>query len=62
MKNILEVFLGILTAMGGFVEIGELVFTVNAGVKFGYKLLWIFGVAKRTRNSTRAKLGECPRF
>src|SRR5436190_236519 len=41
MKNILEVFLGILTAMGGFVEIGELVFTVNAGVKFGYKLLWM---------------------
>ena len=44
MKNILEVFLGILTAMGGFVEIGELVFTVNAGVKFGYKLLWMVAV------------------
>ncbi|MFL6468988.1 MAG: NRAMP family divalent metal transporter [Pyrinomonadaceae bacterium] len=41
MKKILEVFLGILTAMGGFVEIGELVFTVNAGVKFGFRLMWV---------------------
>jgi Mn2+/Fe2+ NRAMP family transporter len=40
-KNILEIFLGILTAMGGFVEIGELVFSVNAGAKFGYSLLWV---------------------
>jgi manganese transport protein len=41
MKNMLEIFLGILTAMGGFVEIGELVFSVDAGAKFGYSLLWI---------------------
>ena len=27
--------------MGGFVEIGELVFRVNAGVKFRYSLLWV---------------------
>jgi Mn2+/Fe2+ NRAMP family transporter len=40
-KNFLEIFLGILTAMGGFVEIGELVFSVNAGAKFGYSLLWV---------------------
>jgi manganese transport protein len=36
-----EIFLGILTAMGGFVEIGELTFSVNAGTQFGYQLLWI---------------------
>src|SRR5215218_6939971 len=36
-----EVFLGILTAMGGFVEIGELTFTLNAGTRFGYQLLWV---------------------
>lgn len=41
MKNSLEVFLGILTAMGGFVEIGELLFTVNAGAKFSFHLLWV---------------------
>ena len=45
MKKFLEIFLGILTAMGGFVEIGELVFTVNAGVKFGYSLLWMIAIA-----------------
>lgn len=41
MKKILEIFLGILTAMGGFVEIGELVFSLNAGAKFRYSLLWV---------------------
>src|SRR5215218_1692105 len=27
--------------MGGFVEIGELLFSVNGGAKFGYSLLWV---------------------
>jgi len=36
-----EVFLGILTAVGGFVEIGELTFTLTAGSIFGYTLLWV---------------------
>jgi len=40
-KKFLEIFLGILTATGGFVEIGELVFSVDAGAKFGYSLLWV---------------------
>jgi manganese transport protein len=40
-KKILEIFLGILTAMGGFVEIGELTFMMNAGSKFDYQLLWV---------------------
>jgi len=39
--NFGEIFLGILTAMGGFVEIGELTFSLNAGTHFGYQLLWI---------------------
>src|SRR6185436_9443897 len=30
-----------LTAMGGFVEIGELLFTVNGGAKFGFRLMWV---------------------
>jgi Mn2+/Fe2+ NRAMP family transporter len=41
MKKLLEVFLGILTAMGGFVEVGELTFTLNAGSRFAYDLLWV---------------------
>ena len=39
--NFGEIFLGILTAMGGFVEIGELTFSINGGTRFGYQLLWI---------------------
>ena len=37
----LELFLGILTAVGGFVEIGELTFALNAGSKFQFALLWV---------------------
>jgi manganese transport protein len=40
-NRILEIFLGILTAMGGFVEIGELTFMMNAGSQFHYQLLWV---------------------
>jgi len=40
MHRFAEVFLGILTAVGGFVEIGELTFTLTAGSTFGYTLLW----------------------
>jgi manganese transport protein len=32
--------LGILTALGGFVDIGEMVFAAQAGARFGYQLLW----------------------
>jgi manganese transport protein len=41
MKKFVEIFLGILTAMGGFVEIGELTFSLNAGAKYRYSLLWV---------------------
>ena len=41
MSKLLELFLGILTAMGGFVEIGELTFMMNAGSQFDYRLLWV---------------------
>lgn len=44
MSSLLSIALGILTAMGGFVDIGELVFSVQAGVKFGYALLWAVAV------------------
>lgn len=41
MSSILELALGVMTALGGFVDIGELVFTIGAGAKFGYLLLWV---------------------
>jgi manganese transport protein len=40
MRKVLQVALGILAAIGGFVDIGDLVFTTQAGAAFGYELLW----------------------
>src|SRR5829696_6492230 len=42
--NPLELTLGIMTAVGGFVDISELVFAAKAGSAFGYALIWIFAV------------------
>src|SRR5947209_11206524 len=40
MKNILGITLGIMTALGGFVDLGQIVFTLQAGAMFGYQLMW----------------------
>jgi manganese transport protein len=40
MSRVLGLTLGILTALGGFVDIGEIVFAAQAGARFGYQLLW----------------------
>jgi manganese transport protein len=41
LKNFLAIALGILSAIGGFVDIGDLVFNTQAGATFGYQLLWV---------------------
>jgi manganese transport protein len=38
--RVLGLTLGIVTALGGFVDIGEMVFASQAGARFGYALLW----------------------
>ena len=38
----LELTLGVMTAVGGFVDISELVFAAKAGSMFGYALIWVF--------------------
>jgi len=43
--NPLELTLGIMTAVGGFVDISELVFAAQAGSMFGYALIWVFAFA-----------------
>ncbi|MDQ1712995.1 MAG: manganese transport protein [Frankiaceae bacterium] len=40
MKKLLQVFLGVLTAIGGFVDIGELVTGAAVGARFGMALAW----------------------
>ena len=41
MKKLLGITLGIMTALGGFVDLGQIVFTMQAGALFGYKLVWV---------------------
>jgi len=43
--KILELTLGIMTAVGGFVDISELVFAAQAGSRFGYALIWVFALS-----------------
>jgi manganese transport protein len=43
-KKLFEFFLGIMTALGGFVDIGELVFTAQAGAIFDLSLLWVIAL------------------
>ena len=40
MTKYLQIALGVLSAIGGFVDIGDLVFTTSAGALFGYQLIW----------------------
>jgi manganese transport protein len=40
MKKLFQLALGIIAAIGGFVDIGELVFNTQAGADFRYRLLW----------------------
>jgi manganese transport protein len=41
MSQIAELALGIMTALGGFLDIGELVFALQGGARFGFMLLWV---------------------
>ena len=44
MSKLLSLSLGILAAIGGFVDIGDLVFNTAAGATFGYQLLWVIPI------------------
>jgi Mn2+/Fe2+ NRAMP family transporter len=40
MKKLMQIVLGIVTSVGGFLEIGSVTTAAQAGAAFGYKLLW----------------------
>ena len=44
MSKFLNLALGILAAIGGFVDIGDLVFNTAAGATFGYQLMWVIPI------------------
>jgi Mn2+/Fe2+ NRAMP family transporter len=39
-KKLLQISLGIVTSVGGFLEIGSVTTAAQAGAAFGYQLLW----------------------
>jgi manganese transport protein len=45
MSAVLEITLGIMTAVGGFVDVSELVFAAQAGSRFLFALIWVFAFA-----------------
>ena len=44
MKSLFAVALGILTAIGGFLDIGDLVTNAVVGARFGLSLAWVVPV------------------
>ena len=44
MNKVLGLALGILAAIGGFVDIGDLVFNTAARATFGYQLMWVIPI------------------
>lgn len=47
MTKIISVALGILTAIGAFVDIGDLVTNAMVGSRFGLALVWVIIVSSR---------------
>jgi Mn2+/Fe2+ NRAMP family transporter len=44
MRTILKIALGIIAALGGFLDIGDIVFNTQAGALYRYDLLWAVGL------------------
>lgn len=41
MNKILEIALGILTSIGGFLDVGAIATAAEAGTSFGFQLIWV---------------------
>ena len=45
MKAIFDLILGVVTSIGGFVEVGSISTSAQAGSEFGFQLLWAVALA-----------------
>ena len=45
MKAVVDLLLGVVTSMGGFVEAGSISTSAQAGAEFGFQLLWAIAIA-----------------
>lgn len=44
MKKVFGIALGIVAAMGGYLDIGDLVFNSQVGARFGFQMLWVIPI------------------
>jgi Mn2+/Fe2+ NRAMP family transporter len=44
-KNVLKLLLGVVTSFAGFIEVGSLSTSAQAGAAFGFQLLWAIALA-----------------
>src|SRR4051812_49909268 len=44
MKNLIKIGLGILTSVGGYLEVGSIGTAIQAGARFQYRLLWAIAI------------------
>ena len=54
MKKILEIALGIVTSVGGFLEIGSIATAAQAGADFSFQLIWAILVGGVCTEKNRA--------
>jgi len=40
-KDLLNLTLGVITSIGGFLEVGSMATSASAGADFRYKLIWV---------------------
>jgi len=44
-SSLIDLLLGVVTSIGGFVEVGSISTTAQAGAEFGFQLLWVVAIA-----------------
>jgi Mn2+/Fe2+ NRAMP family transporter len=44
-STLVDLLLGIVTSIGGFVEVGSISTSAQAGAEFGFQLLWAVAIA-----------------
>jgi Mn2+/Fe2+ NRAMP family transporter len=47
-RQLLEVALGVLTSIGGYLDVGAIATSAQAGAEFGYRHLWVIGLGTLT--------------
>ena len=58
MSALIDLLLGVVTSVGGFVEVGSISTSAQAGAEFGFELLWAIAIAGLARLPFHQCLGR----